>query len=58
MLSDIILILFAGRDTTWYALSLALMELSKHPEEQEKLRRKLLTSEEQEDVHHPMASHC
>lgn len=40
--SDILIILFAGHDTTGFTLSFALMELAKNPEEQEKLRRSLV----------------
>jgi len=40
--ADIIMVLFAGHDTTGYTLALALFELAMNPLEQEKLRRELL----------------
>lgn len=42
---DVIMILFAGHDTTGYTMALALQELAKHPNEQELLREHLKTED-------------
>jgi cytochrome P450 len=39
--ADIIMILFAGHDTTGFTLALALLELAKHSQEQSRLRKAL-----------------
>jgi len=39
--SDIIVVLFAGHDTTGYTLAIALQQLAMHPEEQKRLRLEL-----------------
>lgn len=41
--SDIVMILFAGHDTTGYTLAITLHLLAKHPKEQENLRKQLAT---------------
>ena len=47
--SDIVMILFAGHDTTGYTLALALRELAKNPDEQKRLRQSLSDTEQQPD---------
>lgn len=44
--SDVILLLFAGHDTTGYTMAFALRELAKNPEEQHKLRESLQSAED------------
>ena len=44
-IADIVMMLFAGHDTTGYTMSFALLELSKNPKEQQKLREELVKSQ-------------
>ncbi|CAB9515155.1 Psoralen synthase (Fragment) [Seminavis robusta] len=44
---DIVMMLFAGHDTTGYTMAFALLELAKSPNEQQKLRDELINSKDE-----------